>query len=293
MASIREIKLRIKSVGEMQKITKSMKLISVSKLKKARQQLETTVPYFNKVKDTMIDILTHSAGIENYYFDTRSDKKNKTTGIVVLSGDKGLAGGYNHNILKLTEEIYKKEDNPVLYLVGNIGREYFSKGDYNCDDSFDYTVQIPTFRKALEITDIILGKFKKGELDRVYLVYTQMISTLNLQPRVYKILPLNLEDLKENMGIKDESIKVDSLINYEPTPNSVFDVLIPKYINGIVYGALVEAFTSEQSARMTAMDNASSNANEMLQDLTLYYNRARQAAITQEISEIVGGASAL
>lgn len=293
MASIREIKLRMKSVSEMGKITKAMKLISVSKLKKARQQLEKTEPYFKKVETTMIDILSHSAGITNCYFDSREDKPERKTGILVITGDKGLAGGYNHNIFKMTEQLMDRVENPVLLIAGHMGREYFSKRNCVVDESFDYPVQNPSVYRAKEIGDIILEKFKKGELDKVYIVYTQMISSINLKPQLLKLLPLNLDDLKENIGITDTEIKVDSLINYEPSPNAVFDVLIPKYLKGIIYGTFVEAFTSEQSARMTAMDNASSNASDMLQSLNLRYNRARQAAITQEISEIVGGASAL
>lgn len=302
MASMREIKLRIKSIKETRQITKAMKLISASKLKKARQQLERTMPYFIKVKTTIADILMHSSSIkntftdntENTFFDIRVDKADKKTGIIILTGDKGLAGGYNHNVLKLAEDLIKESENPLLFVAGHIGRNYFFRKHYNVYADFDYPVQNPTVYRAREIADIVLDLFKRDELDEVYMVYTEMVSAIKLVPRKIKLLPLNLAALKEDIGFDENTqLKIDDMINYEPSPKAVFDVLIPKYVKGIVYGAFVEAFTSEQSARMTAMDNATANADDMLHALNLYYNRARQAAITQEISEIVGGASAL
>lgn len=298
MASMREIKLRMKSIKETRQITKAMKLISAAKLKKARQQLEQALPYFNKVKCTIGDILIHSGTIENIYFDVRKDKAEKKVGFIILTGDKGLAGGYNHNILKLAEKkIEEAGNNPLLFVAGHMGRNYFYRHNYNMHPEFDYPVQNPTVYRAREIAEIILEKFKKGELDEVYLVYTLMVSTIKLEPQVLKLLPLDRDALAAEAGygaiceVKD--VKVDEMFTYEPSVKAVFDILIPKYVKGIVYGSLVEAFTSEQSARMSAMDSATANADEMLLSLNLYYNRARQAAITQEISEIVGGAAAL
>lgn len=297
MASMREIKIRIKSIKETRQITKAMKLISAAKLKKARQQLDQTLPYFNKVKSTIADILEHSGNVENLenpFFDLRKDKQDKRTGFIVLTGDKGLAGGYNHNILKLAEGRVKESGKHLLFVAGHMGRNYFARKSYSMYEDFDYPVQNPTVYRAREIAEIVLDLFKKGELDEVYLVYTEMVSTIKLVPQIMKLLPLNLDALKEDIGMSDTAeTKVDDIFSYEPSPGAVFGVLIPKYVKGIIYGALVEAFTSEQSARMTAMDNATSNADDMLQSLNLYYNRARQAAITQEISEIVGGAAAL
>jgi F-type H+-transporting ATPase subunit gamma len=293
MAGMREIKLRIKSIKETRQITKAMKLISAAKLKKARKQLEQTLPYFDKVKDTIADILIHSGNIDNPYFDLRNDRKEKKTGFIILTGDKSLAGGYNHNIIKLAESRISRVPNPLLFVAGHIGYNYFSRKNFNVYRNFDYPVQNPTVYRAREIAEIVLELFSSGELDEVYIVYTLMASTIKLVPQVMKLLPLELEALKEDIGLTSDNVKVDNMFNYEPSPKAVFDVLIPKYVKGIVYGALVEAFTSEQSARMSAMDNATSNADDMLQSLNLFYNRARQAAITQEISEIVGGAAAL
>lgn len=299
MANIREIKLRIKSITQTRQITKAMKLISAAKRKKARQQLDLTLPYFNKVRITMTDILSRSGDISNKFFDQRTEKQNKTAGIFVLTGDKSLAGGYNHNIIKHAEKLCdtcaQENKDLALFVAGQIGRTYFQKRAATVDESFDYQVSDPTVKRASEMADIILERFLSGELDEIYLAYTQMINTFKLEPRTIKLLPLNLDELKKEFGIEAEEEKANSYnsIYYEPSPGAVFDVLVPKYLKGIVYGALVEAFTSEQSARMTAMDSATTNADKMISALNLQYNRARQAAITQEITEIVGGASAL
>ncbi len=300
MANMREIKLRIKSIKETRQITKAMKLISAAKLKKARQQLAQTLPFFNKVKFTIADILMHSGNIENVFFEMRANKESRKIGYIVITGDKGLAGGYNHNIIKLTESYIKKNPESVLFVAGHMGRNYFIRKNSNVYQEFDYSVQDPTVYRAREITELILELFSKGELDEVYLIYTQMVSAIRLEPQVMKILPLTLESVMEDIksvsepkDVTVESKTIDESLSYEPSAKAVFEGLIPKYVKGIMYGSLVEAFASEQSARMTAMDSATSNADDMLQSLNLHYNRVRQAAITQEISEIVGGASAV
>lgn len=290
--NMREIKSHIKSINQMRQITKAMKLISTSKLKKARAQLEVTLPYFNKVKETIADILEHSGDVESKFFDLRDKKEGKKKAYIILTGDKGLAGGYNSNIIKLAERtIGKDKDNAVLLVAGISGRAYFVRKNYNVHTEFDYAVQNPTVFRAREIADIILDMYNKQEVDEVHIIYTEMVSAITLQPKALQLLPIEIGALRED--IKDIEIKIDEKVEYEPSASDVLDVLIPKYIKGIMYGVFVQAFTSEQNARMTAMDNATKNADEMLQKLNLYYNRARQAAITQEISEIVGGASAL
>ncbi len=298
--NMREIKLRMKSIKETRQITNAMKLISAAKMKKARQQLEQTLPYFDKVKSTIADILAHSGNIDNKFFDIRDEKTGKKKCYLVMTGDKGLAGGYNHNIIKLTESQAKENPDSQFLVAGHMGRNYFIRNNYNVNKDFDYGVQNPTVYRAREIAELLLDLFSKGEVDEVYIIYTKMVSSIKLEPQLMKLLPLELgallEDLKFSGLIDDvpENLPaIDEALSYEPSPKEVFNVLIPKYVKGIVYGVFVEAFASEQSARMTAMDNATSNADEMLQCLNLYYNRARQAVITQEISEIVGGAAAL
>ena len=298
MANIREIKLRIKSITQTRQITKAMKLISAAKRKKARQQLDLTLPYFNKVRITMADILFRTGEISNKFFDQRAEKQNTTAGIFVLTGDKSLAGGYNHNIIRHAEKLCgvcaQENKNVALFVAGQIGRSYFHKRASALEESFDFQVSDPTVKRACEVADIMLERFFSGELDEVYLAYTQMINTFKLEPKTIKLLPLDLDELKKELEAEPPA-EANPLnpIYYEPSPGAVFDVLVPKYLKGIVYGTLVEAFTSEQSARMTAMDSATTNADKMIAVLNLQYNRARQAAITQEITEIVGGASAL
>ena len=279
----------MKSIKETKKITKAMKLISAAKLKKSRQQLEKTLPFFKKVQETIADILIHSKDIDNKYFDKRENKTNKKSLFIVIAGDKGLAGGYNANVLKLAEKQLKETANPIILTIGHMGHNNFRRRGYQILNEFAYPSQNPSVYRSREIGDVIIDEFVKGNVDEVYLVYTLMINTLSLEPQIMKLLPLDVNNLKD--------IDLDHSTNhsflYEPSSNAVFNVLVPKYLKGILYGALVESFTSELSARMTAMDSATSNADKMIQKLTLSYNRARQAAITQEISEIVGGAAVL
>ncbi len=290
--NMREIQLRIKSINQMRQITKAMKLISASKLKKARAQLEETLPYFSKVRETIAEILAHSGDVESKYFVSGDQKTGIKKAYIIITGDKGLAGGYNSNIKKLAEQaIGQDKESALLLVAGNSGRSYFVKKEYNVHTEFDYAVQNPTVFRAREIADIILELYEKKQAQEVYIIFTQMVSAITLEPKMLKLLPLEISALRDDVEAKD--IKVDEQIKYEPSPSVVLDVLISKYIKGIMYGAFVEAFTSEQNARMTAMDSATKNADDMLLKLNLYKNRARQAAITQEISEIVGGASAL
>lgn len=296
MASMRDIRSRIKSVNETKQITKAMKLISASKLKKAKLQFEVTVPFFDKIQSTMKYILAHTEGEETLkFFDQREKVSNKKIGFVVITGDKGLAGGYNNNVMKLAESAmkqYAENRESRIFIIGNVGRSYFVRKGYNIDKEFLYTVQNPTLLRSRDITETLINDFNNGEIDEVYLIYTKMITSLRLEPEVMKILPLEHVDFKQT---DEDYEKTKYLLNFsfEPSLKKVFDNLVPQYIRGLVYGTLVEAFTSEQSARMTAMDSATRNAEELIKKLTLFYNRARQAAITREISEVIGGAEAI
>jgi len=294
MAQISEIKQRIRSIKDTKQITKAMKLISAAKLKRARRQLEHALPYFEKVRSTMVDILMHSADVENKYFDLRDEKEGRKKAYLILTGDKGLAGGYNHNMIKAVEEHLKGDKDALLFVAGNVGKSYFTKNKYNVYMEFEYPVQNPTIYRARDISEQLLELFAEGVFDEMYLAFTYMQSTISIEPQVVKLLPLELHALKEHMKITDDiENKIDNMIVYDPSPQEVLDILVAKYIKGVIYGAFVEAFTSEQSARMTAMDSATENADNMLAELSLSYNRARQAKITQEISEIVAGAEAM
>jgi F-type H+-transporting ATPase subunit gamma len=293
MGNMREIRQRIKSINETKQITKAMKLISAAKLRKARGQLAQAFPYFDKVRSTMADILTRSGKIENRYFDKRPDKKDRTKGFIVVTADKGMAGGYNHNIYRMADAETKGRKDCVLYVVGQMGRHRFTRENANVDAAFDFSVQNATVNTAREVAEYVIKEFRDGRIDEVSIIFTFMHSAFKLEPTVLKLLPLDtgaFETMDMDGGGRIRVIE-DSQF-YQPSPEFVFDNLVPKYVKGVIYGAFVESFTSENSARMTAMDNATSNADKILGKLKTFYNRTRQAAITQELSEIIGGANA-
>lgn len=293
MASIHEIKTRIKSIKEIKQMTNAMRLISASKLKRAKHQLETTLPYFTKIKSTIADILIHSDGVNSSLLGLAHNKEGKKKGYLIISGDSGLAGGYNHNVLKFTEQILGEDRSSVLFVAGHMGKNYLIRKGYNVDTTFDYHVQDPTIFTAREIADMLVKYFEDGVLDEVNLIYTMMESSIKFEPRMIKLLPVDPHGLLGESGALEMQPHYNDTLIYEPSTSAVLEVLIRKYIKGFIYGAFVESFTSELSARMAAMDNATQNADKMLRQLSLQYNSARQTAITQEISEIVGGAAAL
>ena len=192
MAGIKEIRTRIDSVQQTLKITNAMYLISSSKLRKARQQLNNVQPYFLKISSTIADILHHSPEIEHIYFDKRPEVKRRKSGYIVITGDKGLAGAYNHNVLRLAEKHLAQEDDPTLFLIGQMGRAYFAERDIRVDGEFMFTVQDPTIARARDIADIFIRLFREGQLDDVYVVYTEMVTPMRLEPRVQKLLPLDI-----------------------------------------------------------------------------------------------------
>ena len=289
MAGIKEIRTRIDSVQQTLKITNAMYLISSSKLRRARQQFDVVRPFFGKVTETISDILHHSPEMEHVYLDKRAGVPEHTTGYIVITGDKGLAGAYNHNVLRLTEERLAKVAHPKLFLIGQVGRSYFAERGVPVDGEFLYTAQDPTFSRAEEICDTLIDHFRRGELDEVYVVYTDMVTSMHLEPKVQKLLPLD-RDTFAWAPRPGEEAAAKQMVTYVPNEHQVLSHLVPGYVTGVLYGAMVESFCSEQNARMMAMDTSSTNAREMLKDLSLRYNRARQAAITQELTEIVGGA---
>ena len=283
-----EIRTRIDSVQQTLKITNAMYLISSSKLRKARQQLNNVQPYFLKISSTIADILHHSPEIEHIYFDKRPEVKHRKSGYIVITGDKGLAGAYNHNVLRLAEKHLAQEDDPTLFLIGQMGRAYFAERDIRVDGEFMFTVQDPTIARARDIADIFIRLFREGQLDDVYVVYTEMITPMRLEPRVQKLLPLDLDAFPWEPRPSEHG-PYHQMVQYVPSADRVLEHLVPGYVKGELFGALVESFCAEQNARMTAMDSATDNARDMLKSLSLRYNRARQSAITQEITEIVGG----
>jgi len=280
MANTREIKLRIKGINETKKITKAMKLISASKLKKARALLNETLPFFEKVQDTIDDILAHTEEFTSVYLDHRPNKPNKKKAYIVIASDKGLTGGYNHNLLKYAEDMMDKE-NAIVYPIGIIVADYMEKAGYEVQHLKEG--HVTDIKYSRDIADLLIRDFKKGKIDEVYVVYTLLESAIRFTPSHIQLLPLDKEEF---------NTEADNHNKYkcEPSPEMVFDALAAKYVKGVLYGAMIESYTSEHSARMNAMDSATANADKIIKQLTLNYNRARQAAITQEINEIVSGA---
>ena len=276
MAGIKEIRTRIDSVQQTLKITNAMYLISSSKLRKARQQLNNVQPYFLKISSTIADILHHSPEIEHIYFDKRPEVKRRKSGYIVITGDKGLAGAYNHNVLRLAEKHLAQEDDPTLFLIGQMGRAYFAERDIRVDGEFMFTVQDPTIARARDIADIFIRLFREGQLDDVYVVYTEMVTPMRLEPRVQKLLPLDIDAFPWEPRPSEHG-PYHQMVQYVPSADRVLEHLVPGYVKGELFGALVESFCAEQNARMTAMDSATDNARDMLKSLSLHYNRARQS----------------
>ena len=265
MASMRDIKRRKESIQSTQQITKAMKLVSTVKLQKARTRAESAKPYFQKMYDTVQSILSKSGNIEHPYLTFNGSEKKA---VIVVTSNRGLAGGYNNNIVKLVADSGLPKESVEIYGIGKIINE-------------------PLFSDAVEIGRKVLDAYAAGEIGEIYLAYTGFKNTVVHTPEFIKLLPVEVKAEEESEK------KSQAPMNYEPEAEESLDLLIPKYINSIIYGAFIEAVASENGARMQAMDAATSNAEEMISTLSLAYNRARQGAITQELTEIISGAEAL
>lgn len=285
MASMRDIQRRKVSVQSTGQITKAMKLVSTVKLQKARQGVENTKPYFKEMYEAVTSILARSGNVQHKYLKSYKDKKKA---VIVISSNRGLAGGYNSNIVKLltTNEEFSK-DQVVVYTVGRKGRDSLARKGYEIREDFSDVVENPLFSDAMHISATVLKAFEEGEIGEIYVAYTEFKNTVSHIPTMKKLLPVEAGDVE----IKDSQKNI--LMNYEPGEEEVLDVIIPKYISSLIFGGLKEAVASENGARMVAMDSATSNAEEMIGNLSLMYNRARQSSITQELTEIIAGADAI
>ena len=288
MANTKEIQDRIKSINDTLKITNAMYMISSSKLKKSKKMLSDTEPYFFTLQSEMSRILRHIPDISSIYFKTNEDKDaaDKKVGYIVITADKGLAGSYNHNVLKIAQEQLEKNPNHSLFVLGELGRHYFEQRGIEIEKQFHYTVQNPTLIRARNISEEIIELYRKGELDEVYIIYTSMINAIQEETQIEQLLPLKKADFNIQIPVdfKREEIAL------KPSHEVGMDRIVTDYIVGFVYGGLVESFSCEQNARMMAMEAASKSAKDMLHDLDIQYNRARQASITQEITEVIAGA---
>lgn len=292
MASMSEIRTRISSVQDTMKITNAMYLISSAKLRKAKSGHEKVSPYFRLLQQTIADILTRCPDLEEDFFEETSPRtipeNGKRRTIIVISSDKGLAGSYNHNVFKKVEELIADDSENTLILVGHMAVNYFKNfKNVTIDEKHVYPAADPAMYRARDIAEHIIGQFLENEVDEVYVVYTDMINSMSFETQTKRIMPLSTK-MFENIEV-GEHLREPV---FSPSPEAVIKHVAPNYIKGLIYGAMVESYACEQSARMTAMDNATTNAKDMIRELSLAYNRERQAAITQEITEIVGGASA-
>ena len=283
MASMRDIQRRRNSIASTQQITKAMKLVSTVKLQRTREKAEECKPYFNHMYATVTSMLARTGIVEHPYL--KSGKSGKK-GVIVISSNRGLAGGYNSNIVKMLTQGELEGKELLIYNIGRKGHEALERKGYEIAEDYSEVINSPLYSDAVEISQRVLKDFEEEKIGEIYLVYTSFKNTVVHEPKLIKLLPVDIEDMP-----KQEEDNV--LMNYEPNQEEALNLIIPKYVTSLLYGALVEAVASENGARMQAMDSATSNAEDMISDLSLKYNRARQGSITQELTEIIAGASAI
>ena len=276
--SMKDIKLRIKSVENTMQITKAMELVASSKLKKARDRMESARPYFMTLFNTLSDIAAYTVDFSSPFLVKRPVKKSA---YVLIAGDRGLAGGYNNNMFKLFTA-HSQDKNAVVIPVGKKAVDFCKRRNIEIFTEEYSQVEDLSSADCTDIGDLLSDSFEKGEIDEVFICYTTFVSMLSQSPEIIQVLPL--------ISVNADTYQRNTITEYEPDPEELFHMLVPQFVTGLVYGAVTESWASELAARRTAMDAASKNAQEMVSGLSLQYNRARQAAITQEITEIVAGA---
>lgn len=286
MATMREIKRRRGSIQSTQQITKAMKLVSTVKLQKARGRAENSKAYFEYMYKTVTSMLAKAGDVDHPYL---KGGNSDNIGIVVITSNRGLAGGYNANIVRMIMASELPKEKVRLYTVGRKGADGLTRKGYTIAADYSDVIDEPTFADAKEMGKQLLTDFANGEIGEIYVAYTEFKNTVSHIPKLMKLLPVNPEDLQAEQEEQDEL----ALMNFEPNEEEAISLLIPKYMTSILYGAFVEAVASENGARMQAMDAATNNAEEIINDLELKYNRARQGAITQELTEIIAGAEAI
>lgn len=281
----RELRARIRSTRNMRQITKAMEMVSAAKLRRAQERAVAAKPYAEKMRDVIISIAQGTTGINHPMLQSRPVKK---TGYLVITSDRGLAGGYNANVVRMfTKELrerHKSSDEYTIFAVGRKGRDFLSKRKYPIHNEITGLTDFPTFADINPIARQAVNLFADGTIDELYIVYNEFVNAIVQRPKMVRLLPLG------DMG---QSTEKKVLYEYEPSAELVLEELLPRYAETLIFSALLEAKAGEHAARMTAMGSATDNATEMIASYTLSLNRARQAAITQEISEIVAGANAL
>lgn len=288
MSQTKEIKNRISSIQDTQKITNAMYLIASTKLRKAKRELDQTRPYFNAVKQEIKRIFRTVEDVDNQYFYPFLGAGDipGAYGYLVITADKGLAGAYNQNVIKEAMELMSCHGDNKLFVVGEYGRQYFTSHSIPIERSFLYTAQNPTLNRAREISELLLDQYRRRELRKIFVIYTDFGNGLTLEAKSTRLLPFHRSQFTAPAGEK----VVTAPFDFFPTIEKVLDSIIPSYVTGVIYSTLVDSFCCEQNARMTAMDSANRNARELLDELNVQYNHERQSTITREITEIASGA---
>ena len=290
---MRDIKRRKGSIQSTQQITKAMKLVSTVKLQRSKAHAEQTKSYFSCMYDTVKSMIVKAGALDHPYLKTgASDKK----AVVVITSNRGLAGGYNSNVVKLITrgDLAGQKENLVIHAIGKKGRDLLARAGYQiAEKDYSEVIEEPTYVEAMKLAEELLKSYMDGEIGEIYLAYTYFKNTVVHEPKLLKLLPVSLEEVTDG-GVEESDAASDkAMMNFEPEADEALNLIIPKYVASLIYGALVEAVASENGARMQAMDSATSNAEEMIGKLSLQYNRARQGSITQELTEIIAGAEAI
>lgn len=283
MASRSDIRFHINSVKQTRQITNAMYLVSTSRMRRAMRGIEQNRAYFYHALDTMKDIRAYTKITHPYL--THRENADKTA-FIVIAGEKGLSGSYNHDVLQLADASVRQHEATHIFTVGSVASAHFRRSGYQVDDRFVHIAERPTIEEARRIVAIIMALYDTGEIDELRVVYTSFVNSMVHEPREVKLLPLELD----SFGLKREHVRDAREVLYDPSPREVLYALVPQFIIGYVYGTLVNSYASENYARMGAMESATNSADEMLAKLTQQYHSARQLAITNEISEIVGAA---
>jgi F-type H+-transporting ATPase subunit gamma len=294
----------MRAIKQTLQVTQAMNLISTAKLRKARDLLTSVEPYFRRIQQTMREILTGQDDSHSAFFPKEESKGRQA--VIVVTSEKGLAGGYNAAIYRSVMELCKSLNNPVLIIIGNVGQRFFVRSPYVTLENFSFGAKVPDIDDAREVAEYVVSQFLWGVFQDVRIVYTHMFSTIKMQPMEKRVLPLNAETLRQDYiteamaAVKAGVIARDDLkepenlhFDYIPSRHAVFDILAPHFVLGIVFGCLIESYACEQSARMSAMDEADRNGEDMYQQQLRAYNHTRQQIITQEMTEIVSGSAAL
>lgn len=287
MESLKEIDTRIKSTKKMKQITKAMNMVSSSKLRRAESNTKQFRPYMEKMQDAITAVAGSDKNSRHPMLQQREVKKSA---YLVITSDKGLAGAYNANVLKHLikdiEEKHASKDDYSIVVLGQTGVDFLKNKGYDIHDSLIDVPDQPSFKEVQAIAKKAIGLYSEGEVDEVKIYFSHFVSVLENTPSTKTVLPLSPEDSSLGHGQM-------SSYEFEPDKEAILSVILPQYVESLIYGTILDAKASEHATRMTAMKNASDNASEIIDDLSIQYNRARQAAITQQITEIVGGSVAL